>query len=217
MTPAPSIAPPKLYLASSSPRRAQLLAQIGVQFEVAPIDVAEVRASGERALDYVCRLARDKALAGWRQLGEATDALVLGADTLGVIPATQQLAEQLLEKPRDAADAKRMLQALSGRAHWVYTAVALASSAGLASRLVASQVHFRQITEDETDRYWQTGEPCDKAGGYAIQGFGAVFVSHLEGSYSAVMGLPLCETAELLSAAGLTPWQVLSPPFPSRS
>jgi septum formation protein len=193
----PLPSPPLICLASASPRRRELLAQIGVPFRVAGAPVDESRLEGEPPRDYVMRLARAKALAG-----RAVDASlpVLAADTTVVIEGA------LLGKPANQQEAQRMLSRLSGRVHEVLTAVALADSQGVALQLSASQVRFREITEAECTAYWHTGEPCDKAGGYAIQGLGAVFVEWLQGSYSGVMGLPLFETARLLQAAGIGYW-----------
>ena len=191
---------PVLCLASASPRRRELLAQIGVAHEVVPAEIDEARRPGEPPRDYVLRLAREKALAVHRRLPTR---FVLAADTAVV------LGEGVYGKPRDREDARAMLKALGGRAHHVLTAVALATQAGLASALSESTVELRALSEAECAAYWDTGEPEDKAGGYAIQGLGAVFVRALQGSFSGVMGLPLYETAELLRAAGVPCW--LSP------
>ncbi len=142
---------------------------------------------------YVERLAREKALAGLAALSDPADAVVLGADTAVVLDG------RILGKPADRAECLATLAALSGREHQVLTAVALASAQRIESRVVASRVRFRPLRAGEAEAYWATGEPCDKAGSYGIQGLAAVFVSQLEGSYSAVVGLPLCETA---AAAG---------------
>lgn len=190
---------PALFLASASPRRRELLTQIGVPFSLLSVSIDETPGTAEAPDAYVQRLAREKALAGLAQVDQDS-ACVLGADT------TVVLDQQILGKPADKADALAMLQALSGREHQVMTAIALANGAGCEVRLVCSRVRFRPIGVDEAERYWASGEPQDKAGGYAIQGWGAVFVSSLEGSYSAVVGLPLCETAQLLEAYGLRYW-----------
>ena len=190
---------PPLFLASASPRRRELLTQIGVPFSLLSVSIDETPGTAEAPDTYVQRLAREKALAGLAQVDQDS-ACVLGADT------TVVLDQQILGKPADKADALAMLQALSGREHQVMTAIALANGAGCEVRLVCSRVRFRPIGVDEAERYWASGEPQDKAGGYAIQGWGAVFVSSLEGSYSAVVGLPLCETAQLLEAYGLRYW-----------
>ena len=190
---------PALFLASASPRRRELLTQIGVPFSLLSVSIDETPGMAEAPDAYVQRLAREKALAGLAQVDQDS-ACVLGADT------TVVLDQQILGKPADKADALAMLQALSGREHQVMTAIALANGAGCEVRLVCSRVRFRPIGVDEAERYWASGEPQDKAGGYAIQGWGAVFVSSLEGSYSAVVGLPLCETAQLLESYGLRYW-----------
>lgn len=190
---------PVLFLASASPRRRELLTQIGVPFTLLSVSIDETPGEGEAADEYVQRLAREKAQAGVSRLGQPA-ACVLGADTTVVLDG------RILGKPVDKADALAMLQALSGREHQVLTAVALADESRCAVRLVASQVRFRPISGEEAERYWASGEPRDKAGGYAIQGLGAIFVSHLEGSYSGVVGLPLCETAQLLSDFGIACW-----------
>jgi len=188
---------PHLCLASASPRRRELLQQIGVRFMVAGAEIDEVAVAGELPRAYVSRLAREKALAV-RRTGQRLP--VLAADTTVVLDG------RLYGKPRDRQEAIAMLGALSGRTHEVLTAVALAHGPGVGERLSVSAVRFRQLTADECSAYWDTGEPHDKAGGYAIQGFGAVFVESLSGSYSGVMGLPLFETAELLRAAGVAYW-----------
>lgn len=182
---------PLLYLASASPRRRELLTQIGVNYGTLTVAVDEARHPHETPEMYVLRLALDKARAG-RAMLDATDPRpVLGADTV------VEIGGEILGKPRDREDGIAMLRRLSGATHHVYTGVALAG-AREAARLSVSAVTFRALTLEECDRYWHTGEPADKAGGYAIQGRGAVFITRLEGSYSGVMGLPLFETAELL-------------------
>jgi septum formation protein len=188
-----------LYLASASPRRRELLAQIGVPFSLIDVSVDETPSPTESPEAYVERVAREKALAGLASLGDQ-DGCVLGADTSVV------LDQHILGKPVDRADGLAMLAALSGRTHRVMTAVALASRTACEVRVVISEVSFRVIEQAEAERYWASGEPADKAGGYAIQGWGAVFVSQLHGSYSAVVGLPLCETAQLVDAFGLPRW-----------
>ncbi|MBR9753976.1 septum formation inhibitor Maf [Cobetia sp. 4B] len=203
----------ELILASGSPRRRDLLASIGIQCEVAPVDIDETPQANESPEHYVLRLAREKAQAGFAALAQRTAGQTAGRRVLGADTALA-LDGRILGKPRDEADAREMLLSLSGRSHQVLSGVALChGDAGrdlrCASELVESRVTFRTITPEEAARYWATGEPADKAGGYAIQGLGAVFVSHLEGSYSAVVGLPLHETAELLSKAGVQPWQPL--------
>ncbi len=192
-----------LYLASGSPRRRELLTQIGVPFltQIAPID--ENALPGESPLAYVERLARAKGHAGLAALVDADGAVVLGADTAVVLDG------RILGKPRDRADALATLQALSGRSHQVLTAVALVSRERQASQVVTSQVTFRPLTQAEIEAYWASGEPQDKAGSYGIQGLAAVFVSQLQGSYSAVVGLPLCETAALLAEFAIPCWQTV--------
>ncbi|HTY49444.1 MAG TPA: Maf family protein [Steroidobacteraceae bacterium] len=188
--------PPVLILASASPRRRELLAQIAVPHAVVPAQVDEAALPGEAPAAYVLRVARAKALALWAGEGPA----VLGADT------TVVLEGRIFGKPRDRDEALAMLAALSGRTHEVLTAVVLAGPAGTCERLSVSRVRMRAITPAERAAYWDTGEPRDKAGAYAIQGLGAVFIESLEGSYSGVMGLPLYETAQLLAAAGMPCW-----------
>ncbi len=189
---------PVICLASNSPRRRELLSQIGVSHIVMAADIDESVLPGESPRAYVVRLAREKALA-IRRTGQELP--VLAADTTVVLDG------RVFGKPRDRADAIHMLSELAGRAHEVLTAVALASTAhGVGERLSANTVCFRKISAEECAAYWETGEPRDKAGGYAIQGLGAVFVESLSGSYSAVMGLPLFETGELLQAAGIQYW-----------
>ncbi len=191
---------PRLYLASASPRRAELLRQIGVRFAVCPADLDERVLAGEPAGDYVLRLARAKAMAVLEQLGKPAGIRVLGADTC------VQLDGQILGKPAGRAEARHMLERLSGRTHEVLTGVALAGGQSMDSQLVCTRVRFRPLAAAEITAYWATGEPQDKAGAYAIQGYGAVFVQHLEGSYSGVVGLPLQETAGLLARAGIACW-----------
>ena len=190
-----------LHLASASPRRRELLAQIGVPFVTLIASIDEAALPGEPAERYVERLAREKALAGLAALSDPADAVVLGADTAVVLDG------RILGKPADRAECLATLAALSGREHQVLTAVALASAQRIESRVVVSRVRFRPLRAGEAEAYWATGEPCDKAGSYGIQGLAAVFVSQLEGSYSAVVGLPLCETAQLLGEFGIPCWQ----------
>jgi septum formation protein len=192
-----------LYLASGSPRRRELLTQIGVPFlsQIVPID--ENPLPGESPIAYVERLARAKAQAGLAALADPAGAVVLGADTAVVLDG------RILGKPADRDDALATLGALSGRTHQVLTAVALVSREQQASRVVTSQVTFRPLSQAEIEAYWLSGEPQDKAGCYGIQGLAAVFVSQLQGSYSAVVGLPLCETAELLAEFAIPCWQHL--------
>jgi len=197
---------PSVYLASKSPRRQELLRQIGVDFtpllmrEAAgrPRDIVEVPRADEPPLEYVKRVARAKASVGWSVMGRRGLAPqpMLGADTEVVQDGS------VLGKPSDAAGAVEMLRRLSGQTHEVSTAVAVSWDKETNIIVSSSRVSFRALTDDEIERYVATGEPFDKAGAYAIQGRGAAFVSHLEGSYSGVMGLPLFETAELLAKIG---------------
>jgi septum formation protein len=189
-----------VYLASGSPRRRQLLQQIGVSFRVVGTAVDEAVQPAETAPTYVLRLAAAKAEAGWTRSRGAHPAPVLAADTAVVLDG------KILGKPADRQDAESMLRQLSGRAHEVLTAVALRTAGGLQSRISRSEVTFRTIPAAEARAYWETGEPCDKAGAYAIQGRAAIFVADLRGSFSGVMGLPLFETAELLREAGVSHW-----------
>jgi septum formation protein len=191
-----------IYLASGSPRRRELLTQIGVAFVPLSAAIDETPQSGEAPADYVTRLALGKARAGFASLpADTAQAIVLGADTAVIIDG------RILGKPLDRADALAMLARLSGREHQVLTAVALFDGARSEVVNVSAQVRFRPIEATEAQTYWATGEPLDKAGGYAIQGLGAVFVESLQGSYSAVVGLPLCETAALLERFGVPCWQ----------
>jgi septum formation protein len=190
-----------IYLASGSPRRRELLQQIGVSFQVIGTDLDETALRGESPLAYVSRLAQAKATVGWERSGDSAGAPVLAADTAVVLYGS------ILGKPAGLNDAMAMLLKLSGRTHEVLTAVALRTAAGMEVKVSRSAVMFRSIDPDEARAYWETGEPSDKAGAYAIQGYAAIFISDLKGSYSGVMGLPLFETAELLKAAGITLWR----------
>jgi septum formation protein len=187
----------RIYLASNSPRRRELLDQIGVTHRVLRVEVDEAARPGEAAAELVQRLALAKAQAGCLALPQEDGRPVLGADTVVVCGG------RVLGKPRDRADALAMLAALSGRTHEVLTAVALADRRQERVLLSRSRVGFRDISAAEAEAYWASGEPADKAGAYAIQGLGAVFVRTLEGSYSGVMGLPLFETAQLLNEFGI--------------
>ncbi|RMQ96845.1 Maf-like protein [Pseudomonas savastanoi pv. glycinea] len=191
---------PPLFLASGSPRRRELLTQIGVRFTVLSAQIDETPHSEETPTAYVERLARGKAQAGLALLTD-DQGCVLGADTAVVLDG------HILGKPLDEADAQSMLTALSGREHEVLTAIALVNQQRCETRVVSSRVRFRSISTAEIQTYWASGEPQDKAGSYAIQGLAAIFVEGLHGSYSAVVGLPLCETAELLSRFGIPCWQ----------
>ncbi len=186
-----------IHLASASPRRAELLRQIGVDFRSHPVDIDESRLDGEAAQDFVRRIAEDKANMAWRELAGSKDLFVLAADTAVALAGT------VFGKPRDRADCIATLGRLSGRTHEVLTAVVLRHAGGAETCCSRSRVKFRAIPEAERVAYWESGEPRDKAGAYAIQGLGAVFVRRLEGSYSGVMGLPLFETAAMLRSRGL--------------
>ena len=190
-----------VFLASGSPRRRLLLSQIGVPFQVLAVPVDEAVRAGERPAEYVQRLALAKTAAAWEARPDAAAAPVLAADTAVVLDG------RILGKPVDALDGARMLRALSGRTHEVLTAVAISSAEGSDLRLSRSEVTFRAVADAEIHEYWRSGEPKDKAGGYAIQGIAAVFVEMLRGSYSGVMGLPLYETAGLLERAGVPRWR----------
>ncbi|MDD2159197.1 Maf family protein [Pseudomonas sp. MIL19] len=192
-----------LYLASGSPRRRELLTQIGVSYLTLSAPVDENTLPDEPPIAYVERLARAKAQAGLATLGDTHEAVVLGADTAVVLDG------RVLGKPADRDEALATLSALSGRSHDVLTAVALVSPGRVVARVVTSQVTFRALSQAEIDAYWASGEPQDKAGCYGIQGLAAVFVSQLHGSYSAVVGLPLCETAGLLAEFAIPCWQSL--------
>jgi septum formation protein len=185
-----------IYLASASPRRSALLDQIGVAHRVQPVDVDERALDGEPPNQYVRRVAVLKAETLWQRLDAARRQPVLGADTAVVLDA------EILGKPRDEQDCLRMLNLLSARTHQVFTAVALRASNGCEARVNVSEVTFRKLAADEIRRYWHSGEPADKAGGYAVQGRAALFIERITGSYSGIMGLPLFETGELLAAAG---------------
>ena len=184
-----------LILASSSPRRAQLLQAVGIPFRIQPADVDETRLRGESAEDMVLRLAAAKAMA----VSSTGPDIVIAADT------AVALDNEIFGKPRCEADAVRMLSLLSGRTHRVVTGVAVRRGESMTSALSSTDVSFRDIDPDEARRYWHSGEPQDKAGAYAIQGRGGAFVRAIMGSYSGVVGLPIFETAELLRKAGIDP------------
>lgn len=186
----------RLILASASPRRLELLAQLGVHSEVLACDVPEQRQPGETALDYSCRVARAKAAAGWRMCGEDPALRVLGADTEVV------LDDCVFGKPADADAATRMLRQLSGRAHQVLTSVALLGAGFDEIATCITKVRFAPLSDAQIRRYVDSGEPFGKAGAYAIQGRAAAFIARIDGSYTGVMGLPLFETAALLRRAG---------------
>lgn len=190
---------PDIYLASASPRRRELLEQIGVHYDLLRVDVPEQRESAESPEEYVLRVALDKARAGQALLAPEDSIPVLGADTEVVVDG------DVLGKPRDQDDAIAMLLRLAGREHLVLSAVAVVSGESAQSRLSVNHVRFRALSREEALAYWHTGEPVDKAGGYAIQGRAALFIERLEGSFSGVMGLPLYETAQLLAHFGIEP------------
>ncbi len=181
-----------LFLASQSPRRRELLEQIGVRYELLDVAVHEQVLPGEPALDYVRRVAREKAGAGLMKVAAIANALVLGADTEVVLGA------RVFGKPADAIEAAEMLAALSGRRHQVMSAVALLSAGREEELVCVTEVQFAELSEHDIGQYLATGEWRGKAGAYAIQGWAARFIERIDGSYSAVMGLPLFETANLL-------------------
>ncbi len=191
-----------IYLASGSPRRRELLEQIGVTYRTVTVAVDETPLPDEEPATYAGRLALAKARAGWELLTTRQSGLkpipVLGADTAVVLDGV------ILGKPHDRNEGLTMLAALSGREHQVMSAVALVAGDRSALRVQESRVRFRALTQTECEAYWDTGEPADKAGAYGIQGRAAVFITRLEGSYSGVMGLPLFETAELLQEFGMS-------------
>ena len=184
---------PTLHLASTSPRRREILASLGLQFDVVPVDVDETPRVGESPEEMVLRLSVAKAQAA--EIGAG--GVALGSDTAVVVD------DRVLGKPGDREDCLEMLAQLSGRAHRVLTGVALSYRQGTATALSETDVYFREISRDEALAYWQSGEPRDKAGAYAIQGLGGAFVERIEGSYTGVVGLPVFETIELLRAAGI--------------
>lgn len=193
----------ELYLASQSPRRRELLAQVGISFRSIVPDVDETIKPHEIAENYVVRLAEEKAMVGF-SLVKSKNKAVLGSDTAVVING------EILGKPENRSDAIRMLNLLSGNTHQVMTAVALAKESRnreepeLISVISVSEVSFKNLSNDEIEQYVDSGECNDKAGSYAIQAFAASFITHLSGSYSGVMGLPLFETVELLNKAGIS-------------
>ncbi|MEL7185228.1 MAG: Maf family protein [Pseudomonadota bacterium] len=183
----------KLHLASSSPRRQEILAALRLDFTAQGVDLDETPLHGETADEMVLRLAEDKALAA----GMPGDVVVIGSDTEVV------LDDVALGKPVDRDDAISMLLSLSGRTHQVITGVAVARGDHVAAVISSTDVQFREIGRDEADNYWQSGEPRDKAGAYGIQGLGGAFVESINGSYSCVVGLPVFETVTLLREAGI--------------
>ena len=189
-----------LILASGSPRRAELLAALGLPFTVRVPDVDETPLPGEAPAAYVGRLARAKVEAV--MVAAEPGSVTLGADTTVVLDG------KILAKPVDADDGIRMLSALSGRTHSVLTGIAASDGRRTESRIVAADVTFRILAPGEAQAYWRSGEPADKAGGYGIQGIGGIFARAVHGSYSAVVGLPLCETEELLNALDVDTWKL---------
>lgn len=192
---------PLLRLASASPRRRELLASIGFDvahdIEVVPVDIDEAPLENEPPEAYVLRLARAKAAAG----SQGTQLPTLGSDTAVVV------GSRILGKPAGRDHAREMLTLLSGRSHEVMTAVAIQGPQGMLATCVTTRVFMRPIDEQEMAAYWASGEPADKAGGYAIQGRAAIFIERVEGSHSSVVGLPLFETAELLVRQGVPLWR----------
>lgn len=186
----------QLVLASASPRRAELLRQFGLLFEVCPVDIDETPTEKETPTEYVERLALEKAHAAQKTLEAG---LVLGSDTAVIIGG------EIFGKPTDFDDFRRMMNRLSGTEHQVMSAIAFMDSTKTATALSVTSVCFRELKADEIHNYWQTGEPLDKAGGYAIQGMASGFIREIVGSYSGVMGLPLYETGELLRKFNLWP------------
>lgn len=187
----------QLYLASSSPRRRELLAQLRLPFAELTIEMPEVRHQNEPPIALVTRMAEMKAQAGWLEVKRTLALPVLAADTIVVID------NEVLGKPRDKVEGINMLRRLSGQQHTVFSAVAVQRGEYKKTLLSTNLVSFRELTDSEINAYWHTEEPGDKAGGYAIQGLAAMFITHLAGSYSGVMGLPLFETAKLLNEFGI--------------
>jgi septum formation protein len=191
--------PNLIYLASASPRRRELLEQLGLSLERIHADIDESVRHGEAAADYTLRLAEEKAAAGWQvvQQGALPSHPLLAADT------TVTLGGEIFGKPADADDARRMLRAFSGRRHQVVTALAVRQGEQVESAVSITEVTFRRLSASDIERYLATGEPFDKAGAYGIQGKAGVFVERIDGSFTGVMGLPLFETAQLLGRFGL--------------
>ena len=195
---------PLIYLASASPRRQELLAQVGLPFDKLPQQIDESNHINENPGHYVLRLARAKLEAGLHDKAYVLPMPVLAADTTVVFQG------QILGKPANLAEAILMLKLLSGSQHQVLTGVAIAQAGKIVQRLVSTTVFFRPLEESEIIAYWESGEPCDKAGAYAIQGLGALFVSRIEGSYSNVVGLPLFETLQILTEFGINSTKLLA-------
>jgi len=194
--------PEVVILASRSPRRQELLRQIGVPFRCINPNVEERRLDNELPSDFVLRMAREKARSVQTEISSERTPVILSADTVVVCD------QRVMGKPRNRDDAVNMLSALSNNDHRVFTAVAVTQGPDLAVLLSETIVEFKEIDEVQIDQYWKTGEPIDKAGAYAIQGLGGVFVKQIKGSYSGVVGLPLFETSMLLSRFGISSWQV---------
>jgi septum formation protein len=189
-----------LFLASQSPRRRELLATLGVEFKLISADIDETPLPSEDPEDYVRRLAIEKASAGLQLCDASKTAWVLGSDTSVIVD------NQILGKPESKQHFVEMMALLSDREHQVLTSIALVSADQMYSDVITTSVRFIPLSTNLIDQYWETGEPQDKAGGYGIQGFGSALVAQIQGSYSAVVGLPLHETAKILSKAGLPIW-----------
>ncbi len=189
--------PERLILASASPRRTQLLRQMALMFDVVVTDIDETLGRSETPRDYVARLARTKAQAGWQ-----TGALSLGADTIVC------LDDEILGKPRGQTEGAAMLRALSARTHEVFTGIAVTDGIRTESAVVVTRVTFRALSDVDIAAYLTTGEGNDKAGSYGIQGIGGIFVERIEGSFSAVMGLPVLETEHLLTSFNFNTWSM---------
>jgi septum formation protein len=196
----------RIYLASQSPRRRELLKQMGVNFDVLMLrtaagraDVLEIPRDAEDPAAFAQRMAEEKASRGFEAAGlrQLIVRPVLGADTVVDIDG------EIIGKPRDLVHAGEILQRLSGRAHWVHTGVAISAAGRMESRLSSSRVEFAPLSSTAIERYLESGEAHDKAGAYGIQGRAGMFIARIEGSYTGIMGLPLFETAELLSRAGI--------------
>ena len=188
----------QVVLASESPRRAQIMRAIGVPCRVAPQKIDESLRDGESVVNYVERLSREKAESA---LGEFCQSVIIGADTVVV------LGDLILEKPKDRTAGTEMLSLLSGRRHLVFTGLTVLYSSLVITDVVTTEVSFRDISNEEMELYWKTGEPEDKAGGYGLQGIGGTFVTSIRGSYSGVLGLPVFETERALKKAGIDTWR----------
>ena len=193
----PQARPPQVYLASASPRRQELLGQIGVNFQQLSVNVEEQKDEAETPEQYIKRVALDKAIAGWNAEARVLSIPVLGADTEVVVDG------QVMGKPQDHRHAMEMLDKLSGKEHQVISVVAVVQGSRQQLLVNLNKVHFRDLSQEEKQAYCESGEPFGKAGGYGIQGLAAAFISDLEGSYTGVMGLPLYETSVLLREFGI--------------